>query len=175
MTDIRFADGTPPPEAGVFTRAPSSLHLQFTPAAEEPTMTARPQIENLLGRGLLGLRRERRRPHRVAVHRGRADEPAIGREGDLIGPFEGRDGDPRSCTRTPSPRRPTSAGTTCRTSDRQGGRPTTSAIATTNLTLLSIENGAIRVLSSGWYRDQLVHRDGAWLIADRYVYLDLPY
>jgi cytochrome P450 len=35
MTDIRFADGTPPPESGVFTRAPSSLHLQFTPAAEE--------------------------------------------------------------------------------------------------------------------------------------------
>jgi pulcherriminic acid synthase len=35
MTDIRFADGAPPPESGVFTRAPSSLHLQFTPAAEE--------------------------------------------------------------------------------------------------------------------------------------------
>ncbi|WP_308282589.1 cytochrome P450 [Pseudonocardia nigra] len=33
MHDIRFADGAPPPEHGVFTRAPASLRLTFTPAA----------------------------------------------------------------------------------------------------------------------------------------------
>jgi cytochrome P450 len=32
MDDIRFADGTPPPESGVFTRAPAELRLTFTPA-----------------------------------------------------------------------------------------------------------------------------------------------
>lgn len=32
MTDIRFAAGEPPPEHGVFTRAPASLPLLFTPA-----------------------------------------------------------------------------------------------------------------------------------------------
>ena len=32
MQDIRFTDGTPPPERGVFTRAPSELRLTFTPA-----------------------------------------------------------------------------------------------------------------------------------------------
>ena len=32
MDDIRFADGAPPPEYGVFTRAPASLPLVFTPA-----------------------------------------------------------------------------------------------------------------------------------------------
>lgn len=32
MDDIRFADGTPPPEKGVFTRAPAELRLTFTPA-----------------------------------------------------------------------------------------------------------------------------------------------
>lgn len=31
MGDIRFADGGPPPEYGVFTRAPQSLRLTFTP------------------------------------------------------------------------------------------------------------------------------------------------
>jgi cytochrome P450 len=33
MADIRFADGAPPPERGVFTRAPGSLPLVFTPTA----------------------------------------------------------------------------------------------------------------------------------------------
>jgi pulcherriminic acid synthase len=33
MDDIRFADGAPPPEQGVFTRAPQSLRLTFTPTA----------------------------------------------------------------------------------------------------------------------------------------------
>ncbi|WP_433504717.1 cytochrome P450 [Pseudonocardia halophobica] len=32
MEDIRFADGAPPPEHGVFTRAPVSVPLVFTPA-----------------------------------------------------------------------------------------------------------------------------------------------
>jgi pulcherriminic acid synthase len=32
MTDIRFADGEPPTETGVFTRAPGRLLLDFTPA-----------------------------------------------------------------------------------------------------------------------------------------------
>ncbi|WP_308252035.1 cytochrome P450 [Pseudonocardia sp. KRD291] len=33
MDDIAFADGAPPPEHGVFTRAPSRLRLTFTPTA----------------------------------------------------------------------------------------------------------------------------------------------
>ena len=49
------------------------------------------------------------------------------------------------------------------------------ATVVSNLTLLSIEDGAVRVLSSGWYRDQLVRSDEGWQIADRYLYLDLPY
>jgi pulcherriminic acid synthase len=32
MDDIRFTDGTPPPEHGVFTRAPSEVRLTFTPS-----------------------------------------------------------------------------------------------------------------------------------------------
>jgi len=31
MDDIRFTDGAPPPEHGVFTRAPAELRLTFTP------------------------------------------------------------------------------------------------------------------------------------------------
>lgn len=36
MEDIRFTDGAPPPEHGVFTRAPASLRLTFTPTGPTP-------------------------------------------------------------------------------------------------------------------------------------------
>ena len=36
MDDIRFADGGPPPERGVFTRAPAQLRLTFTPTGRSP-------------------------------------------------------------------------------------------------------------------------------------------
>jgi hypothetical protein len=32
MDNIRFADDEPPPERGIYTRAPASLPLEFTPA-----------------------------------------------------------------------------------------------------------------------------------------------
>lgn len=49
------------------------------------------------------------------------------------------------------------------------------ARAISYLTLLSIENGKVKVLTSGCYRDLLVYRDGSWLIAEREIELDLPY
>jgi hypothetical protein len=48
-------------------------------------------------------------------------------------------------------------------------------VATSYLILLSVADGKMTTLSSGWYRDRLREVDGRWLIQDRYLYLDLPY
>ena len=136
-------------------------------------MTARAEIENVLGRASWGYDE-----NDVDLIAAQFTETAtmtmqIGRDGDTIGPFEGRE----------AIRKLHADSLAAQTDQRRHNLSNLwfekdtddEAIAVTNLTLLSIENGAIRVLSSGWYRDQLVHRDGAWFIADRYVYLDLPY
>lgn len=44
-----------------------------------------------------------------------------------------------------------------------------------NLTLVSIADGAARVLTTGIYRDDVVLEGGAWRLARRDLYLDLPY
>lgn len=53
------------------------------------------------------------------------------------------------------------------------GSGTASSIA--NLTLTAVENGAIRLVTSGYYRDQLVKSGGAWIIRHRRIELDLAY
>ena len=44
-----------------------------------------------------------------------------------------------------------------------------------NLTLFGTENGAIRLICAGLYRDRFVRRDGRWYITERRLELDLPY
>lgn len=44
-----------------------------------------------------------------------------------------------------------------------------------NLTLTAAENGAIRLVSSGLYRDRVRKEGGRWVIAERRIDLDLPY
>ena len=74
-------------------------------------MTARAEIENVLGRASWGY--DENDVDLIAAQF--TETPAmtlqIGRDGDTIGPFEGRERS-ASCTRTRSRRRPTSAGTT---------------------------------------------------------------
>jgi 3-phenylpropionate/cinnamic acid dioxygenase small subunit len=97
----------------------------------------------------------------------------IGRDGDLIGPFEGR----------AAIRKLHADSFAAQTDQRRHNisnliiekETEDSASTVSNLTLLSIENGAARVLSTGWYRDELVRDGGDWLIQNRHIYLDLPY
>jgi 3-phenylpropionate/cinnamic acid dioxygenase small subunit len=97
----------------------------------------------------------------------------IGRDGDTIGPFEGRE----------AIRKLHADSLAAQTDQRRHNfsnliidkETDDSASTTANLTLLSIENGAIQVLSSGWYRDEFVNGGDGWRIARRHVYLDLPY
>jgi 3-phenylpropionate/cinnamic acid dioxygenase small subunit len=55
------------------------------------------------------------------------------------------------------------------------GEDATSAITESYLTLIAVENGAIRVLSSGKYQDELVNDGGVWRLSKRHIALDLPY
>jgi hypothetical protein len=97
----------------------------------------------------------------------------IGRDGDLIGPFEGR----------AAIRKLHADSLAAQTDQRRHNfsnliidkETDDSASTTANLTLLSIENGTVKVLSSGWYRDEMVREGENWLIRSRHIYLDLPY
>ena len=136
-------------------------------------MTARAEIENVLGRAAWGYDE-----NDVDLIAAQFTETAtmtlqIGRDGDVIGPFEGRE----------AIRKLHADSLAGQTDQRRHNisnvvlvkeTPDTASV-TSNLTLLSIENGAARVLSSGWYRDDLVKVGGDWLIATRHIYLDLPY
>jgi 3-phenylpropionate/cinnamic acid dioxygenase small subunit len=136
-------------------------------------MTARAEIENVLGRAAWGYDE-----NDVDLIAAQFTETAtmtlqIGRDGDTIGPFEGRE----------AIRKLHADSLAAQTDQRRHNisnlvvvkeTPDTASV-TSNLTLLSVENGAARVLSSGWYRDDLVKVGGDWLIATRHIYLDLPY
>lgn len=51
----------------------------------------------------------------------------------------------------------------------------TGATVVSNLTITSVENGAIRLVTSGLYRDEVALEDGQWRIASRRINLDMPY
>ena len=51
----------------------------------------------------------------------------------------------------------------------------TSVTAVSTLILISVENGALTVLSSGLYTDSVVLVDGSWKLQRRHLHLDLPY
>lgn len=136
-------------------------------------MTARAEIENTLGRAAWGYDE-----NDVDLITAQFTESAsmtlrIGREGDLIGPFEGRE----------AIRKLHADSLAAQTDQRRHNisnvwlekESADEATVVSNLTLLSVQDGSVRVLSSGWYRDELVREDGAWLIRNRHVYLDLPY
>ena len=44
-----------------------------------------------------------------------------------------------------------------------------------NLTLTSVENGAIRLVTSGLYRDRVRREGGRWVIVERRIDLDMAY
>ncbi|MGD9986555.1 nuclear transport factor 2 family protein [Pseudonocardia sp.] len=136
-------------------------------------MTARAEIENTLGRASWGYDE-----NDVDLIAAQFTETAtmtmqIGRDGAPIGPFEGREAiralhaDSLAAQTDQRRHNLSNIVVTAETAD--------SASTTSNLTLLSIENGALKVLSSGWYRDDLVRDGDSWLIASRHIYLDLPY
>lgn len=47
--------------------------------------------------------------------------------------------------------------------------------ATSNLTITAVENGAIRLVTSGYYKDTFVQQQGHWKIRLRRIELDMAY
>lgn len=92
--------------------------------------------------------------------------------GDLIGPFAGREGImvlmANSMAEQSDVRRHIVSNIFF---DESGDQP----LAISNLTLMATENGEIQLLSSGVYRDTVVHEDGQWRVLNRYLELDKPY
>jgi len=44
-----------------------------------------------------------------------------------------------------------------------------------NLTITAVENGAIKLITSGYYKDQFVREGNRWLIKSRRIELDMAY
>jgi hypothetical protein len=49
------------------------------------------------------------------------------------------------------------------------------AVAVSNITITSVENAAIRLVTTGLYRDEVVRDDGQWRINRRRIELDMAY
>ena len=136
-------------------------------------MSARAEIENVLGRAAWGYDEDDVDLIAAQFTQDAVLTLQIGRDGDPIGPFDGR-----AAIRTMHA--DSLAGQTDQRRHNLSNLVVVSESAdaaetTTNLTLLSVENGALRTLSSGWYRDELRRESDGWRIARRHIYLDLPY
>ena len=46
---------------------------------------------------------------------------------------------------------------------------------TSNLTITAVENGLIRLVTSGYYKDTVVQEEGRWCIGKRRIELDMAY
>ncbi|MCR3718662.1 MULTISPECIES: nuclear transport factor 2 family protein [Prauserella salsuginis group] len=94
-------------------------------------------------------------------------------DGDLVGPFEGRDQIvglmEKSLASQNDQRRHLVSNVVVRdlTDD--------TATVTSYLTLISIADQTLAVLSTARYEDELARENGAWRFARRHVQLDLPY
>jgi 3-phenylpropionate/cinnamic acid dioxygenase small subunit len=94
-------------------------------------------------------------------------------DGDLIGPFEGREailGLMKTSLESQNDQR--RHVTTNIFLESESERE---AQVVSYLTLIAVADGKLNVLSSGWYRDAFVLEGGAWRIRDRFLQLDLPY
>lgn len=94
-------------------------------------------------------------------------------DGDLVGPFEGRDAIVAmmrdSLASQNDQRRHIVTNLVLR--ELSG----TSAVVESYLTLISVSGGALTVLATARYEDRLVLGDGRWQFSKRHIQLDLPY
>lgn len=94
-------------------------------------------------------------------------------QGELIGPYEGREAIMTlmsdSLASQDDQRRHIV------TNPFFDGVTTTSATVTTYLLLVAVTGGTLHLLSTGYYRDEMILGGDAWSIRNRYLALDLPY
>lgn len=93
--------------------------------------------------------------------------------GDLIGPFEGRDAIMKLMTDSLASQTDQRRHVTTNLVIRE--QSDSRVVAQVYLTLISVADGALTVLSSGLYTDELVQEDGEWRLKKLHLDLDLPY
>ena len=93
--------------------------------------------------------------------------------GDLIGPFENREGIMKLMTDSMAEQTDQRRHVVSNIffDGEHDGHP----VVISNLTLLATENGEIELLSAGIYRDIVTEVDGEWQILERYIDLDKGY
>ena len=93
--------------------------------------------------------------------------------GDLIGPFENREGIMKLMTDSMAEQTDQRRHVVSNIffDGERDGHP----VVVSNLTLLATENGEIALLSAGIYRDVVVEVDGQWQILERHIELDKSY
>ena len=93
--------------------------------------------------------------------------------GDLVGPFEGREGIMKLMTDSMAEQTDKRRHVVSNIffDGEEGGNP----VVYSNLTLMATEHGEIALLSAGVYRDVITRDSGDWEILDRYLELDKPY
>ena len=92
--------------------------------------------------------------------------------GDLVGPFKGREDIMslyRSSLETQTDVRRHVVSNIF--FERETGNP----VVISNLTLMATENGAIKLLTAGIYRDEVEHSADGWRLRNRHLDLDRPY
>lgn len=93
-------------------------------------------------------------------------------DGELIGPFEGRDAILAMMREASWSQEDQRRHVTSNFIIEEYG---TKATNVAYLTLFSACNGTLTSLSTGKYQDELVHTNAGWKLAKRHIALDLPY
>lgn len=135
-------------------------------------MTHREEIESLMGRYTHAYDLDRMGEMKALFTEDAVMTMQIA-DGDLIGPFEGGDAIVSMMTDAhdgqDDVRRHVISNLVLEDlTDR-------SARAVSYLTLLSIADGKVSLLSTGRYEDELVNDNGQWLFSKRHIALDLPF
>lgn len=93
--------------------------------------------------------------------------------GEVVGPFEGRDGIMALMTGSmeeQTDQRRHNIGNVF--FEEEGNN---AAVVVSNVALFATENGEVRLITTGVYRDKVVRVDNDWQLQHRHVDLDLPY
>jgi 3-phenylpropionate/cinnamic acid dioxygenase small subunit len=93
--------------------------------------------------------------------------------GDLIGPFENRDGIMKLMTDSMEEQTDQRRHNVSNLFFETEGD--SSAVVISNLTMFGTENGEIRLIATGVYRDSVVRIGDDWQLQHRHLDLDLPY
>lgn len=94
-------------------------------------------------------------------------------DGDLIGPFEGREAIVKLMEDSLAAQNDRRRHLTTNLIVRETGDGAATAVS--YLTLIAIQDQKLNVLSTAKYDDELVRRDGVWRLSRRHIALDLPY